>query len=124
MKQILKADEAALLGLCIILNHLIVPLEWWWYWVFFLAPDISMIGYIFNTRVGAALYNIGHHKGIAILAFAVGTILSSNVWQFAGLIMLGHSSFDRVLGYGLKYPDHFKNTHLGWIGGNGSGEDA
>jgi hypothetical protein len=30
--------------------------------------------------------------------------------------LLGHSSFDRVLGYGLKYDDDFKHTHLGWIG--------
>jgi hypothetical protein len=34
----------------------------------------------------------------------------------AGVIMLGHSSFDRVLGYGLKYGDSFRHTHLGWIG--------
>jgi hypothetical protein len=27
-----------------------------------------------------------------------------------------HSSLDRVLGYGLKYPDAFQNTHLGRIG--------
>jgi uncharacterized protein DUF4260 len=27
-----------------------------------------------------------------------------------------HSSFDRVLGYGLKHEDAFQNTHLGRIG--------
>lgn len=30
--------------------------------------------------------------------------------------MLAHSSLDRVLGYGLKYPDSFSHTHLGRIG--------
>jgi hypothetical protein len=30
--------------------------------------------------------------------------------------MLGHSSADRILGYGLKYSDSFHHTHLGWIG--------
>jgi hypothetical protein len=117
MKQVLKAEEAALFGLSIMLNHLIVPYAWWWYWVLFLTPDISMIGYLVNTKVGAALYNIAHHKGLAVLCFAVGIILPSVTWQFAGILLLGHSSFDRILGYGLKYPDHFKNTHLGWIGG-------
>ena len=30
--------------------------------------------------------------------------------------LYGHSSFDRVLGYGLKHEDAFQNTHLGRIG--------
>lgn len=36
--------------------------------------------------------------------------------QLAGVILLGHSSLDRVLGYGLKHADSFQNTHLGVIG--------
>jgi hypothetical protein len=36
--------------------------------------------------------------------------------QLVGLILLGHSSLDRVFGYGLKYADSFRHTHLGWIG--------
>jgi len=31
-------------------------------------------------------------------------------------VLYGHSSFDRLCGYGLKYVDDFKHTHLGWIG--------
>jgi hypothetical protein len=27
-----------------------------------------------------------------------------------------HVAVDRALGYGLKYPDSFAHTHLGWIG--------
>ena len=40
--------------------------------------------------------------------------------MFAALhaILFGHSSFDRVLGYGLKHEDAFQNTHLGRIGRN------
>jgi len=30
--------------------------------------------------------------------------------------LFGHSSFDRVMGYGLKHEDAFQNTHLGRIG--------
>ena len=29
-----------------------------------------------------------------------------------GLVWLAHIGFDRVLGYGLKYPEGFKETHL------------
>ena len=116
MKQLLKAEEAALLAFSITLNNLLVPYAWWWYWLLFLTPDISMIGYAINTKFGAAFYNVVHHKGLAFLLFALGLILASPTFQFVGLLLLGHSAFDRVLGYGLKYPDNFKNTHLGWIG--------
>lgn len=116
MKNVLKAEEAAVLALSIILNQTTMPYAWWWYWVLFLAPDISMIGYAVNTRVGAALYNLAHHKGIAVICYIMGLLTTSTLWQFIGLLLLGHSAFDRVLGYGLKYPDNFKNTHLGWIG--------
>jgi hypothetical protein len=30
-----------------------------------------------------------------------------------GLIWLAHIGMDRLLGYGLKYADHFQHTHLG-----------
>ena len=36
--------------------------------------------------------------------------------MLGGLILFGHSSMDRILGYGLKYPDSFEHTHLGMIG--------
>ena len=36
-----------------------------------------------------------------------------------GLVWLAHIGMDRVLGYGLKYNDSFKHTHLGQIGRSG-----
>ncbi|HET9429525.1 MAG TPA: DUF4260 family protein [Chitinophagaceae bacterium] len=43
--------------------------------------------------------------------------LTAAPWlMFTGTILLGHSSLDRVFGYGFKYPDAFQNTHLGVIG--------
>jgi hypothetical protein len=32
-----------------------------------------------------------------------------------GVIWIAHIGFDRALGYGLKYPDSFKATHLGRV---------
>jgi hypothetical protein len=46
----------------------------------------------------------------------LGIILAHQPLQLAGLILFGHSSMDRVMGYGLKYPDAFQHTHLGMIG--------
>jgi hypothetical protein len=39
------------------------------------------------------------------------------VMQLAGVILFGHSSMDRIFGYGLKYSDSFQHTHLGMLVG-------
>ncbi|MBK7967953.1 MAG: DUF4260 domain-containing protein [Bacteroidetes bacterium] len=91
--------------------------EWWLFFVWLLAPDISMLGYLAGTKTGAFFYNLFHHQGVAIAVCALGYVSFSPEILFAGLILAGHSCFDRILGYGLKFDDHFKHTHLGWIGG-------
>ena len=75
-----------------------------------------MIGYVVNTKVGAALYNLAHHQGLALGILIAGIYLSFPGLTLTGIILFGHSAMDRMLGYGLKYPDDFKHTHLGWIG--------
>ena len=115
MKFILKLEELAMLLLAIYL-YAQLDYSWWLFAVFFLAPDIGMLGYLVNAKTGAFTYNFTHHKGIAVACYLAGTFLSIPVLMFAGIILFAHSSFDRVLGYGLKYSDSFKNTHLGIIG--------
>ncbi|MGI9582262.1 DUF4260 domain-containing protein [Chryseobacterium sp. RRHN12] len=90
--------------------------SWWWFAGLFLAPDISMLGYTVNNKTGAFFYNLFHHFGAAIIIYLAGTALSLSYIQVAGAILFSHSAFDRILGYGLKYPDSFQNTHLGKIG--------
>jgi hypothetical protein len=115
MKNILRTEEAVQFLAAVYLNYQL-PVPGWWYWAFFLAPDLSFLGYVVNTRVGAFVYNVMHHKGIATLCWLAGMYLNIVELQFAGLVLYGHSSFDRLCGYGLKYGDDFKHTHLGWIG--------
>jgi hypothetical protein len=115
MKLTLKTEEAMMLTLSLLLfNHL--PYSWWLFAALFLTPDLSMLGYLVNAKVGAISYNIVHHKGIALVIYAAGLYINSSVLQFAGLLLFAHSSFDRMLGYGLKYSDSFNHTHLGFIG--------
>ena len=90
--------------------------SWWWFVLFLLSPDISMVGYLLSTKIGAICYNIFHHKGIAILIGLLGWVGHYEIMLFAGIILFSHSAMDRIFGYGLKYPDDFKHTHLGWIG--------
>ena len=81
-----------------------------------IAPDISFIGYTAGNKIGAVCYNLFHHKGIAIAIFLTGFILKDELIQIVGIILFGHSSMDRMLGYGLKLNQGFKYTHLETIG--------
>lgn len=115
MKNILKLEEAAMLGLVLwVLTSWHV--QWWWYLVLALGPDISMLGYLAGNKAGAAVYNLFHHKGIAIVVFAIGLLLPDMYFQLIGMVLFGHSSMDRMFGYGLKLPEGFNYTHLGIIG--------
>ena len=115
MNSLLKLEDAAKFVATYVLS-LFFGNAWWLFFAWLLAPDLSMIGYTINTRVGAVLYNLAHHQGLAIVVFAIGFYLSTPSLIFAGMVLFGHSALDRLLGYGLKYPDDFKHTHLGWIG--------
>ncbi len=117
MQSILKIEEVCLLFLSIYLFS-ILHFDWWWFLVLILAPDISMLAYLINSKIGAKSYNIFHHKGLAILIYLVGIYLGNEFIQLAGIILLGHASMDRVFGYGLKYSNSFNHTHLGMIGKN------
>jgi hypothetical protein len=74
-----------------------------------------MLGYLINTSVGAISYNLFHHKMIALAVLGIGWLMGMPVVTLSGLLLYGHSSFDRVMGYGLKYFDSFKHTHLGTL---------
>lgn len=115
MKILLKTEELLMFVLGIYLFSLL-DFQWWWFLVLILAPDIGMVGYLFGPKIGAASYNIFHHKGVAVLIYLVGSYLSLPLWQLVGAILFSHSAMDRILGYGLKYDRGFKYTHLGEIG--------
>jgi hypothetical protein len=115
MKTILKLEETAMFVFSIFIFSK-MNLVWWWFPALLLAPDLSMMGYLVNSKIGAWCYNLAHHKGIALAVFFLGIYLGNTTFQLSGLILFAHSSMDRMMGYGLKYNDNFQNTHLGIIG--------
>ncbi|SEL60796.1 protein of unknown function [Aquimarina amphilecti] len=115
MKSTLQLEELAMLGLGIYMFSLL-SFSWWLFLALFLIPDIGMLGYIINNKIGAFSYNIFHHKGLAILIYFIGIYYSDELIQLCGIILFSHACFDRILGYGLKYEKGFKFTHLGEIG--------
>jgi hypothetical protein len=115
MKNLLKLEETAEWAFSIFLFSTL-EFAWWWYPVLILLPDLSMIGYAVSAKAGAVSYNMIHHKGLGIVVGLVGFLLSNQPLMLAGVILFSHSSMDRMFGYGLKYSDDFKHTHLGKIG--------
>ena len=103
-------------GLAVFITSILLFIEfkgtWWVYLVFILAPDLSMLGYLANVRTGAFTYNLVHNYMLTIALIFAGYFLKSDVLLFAGIIILGHIGADRLLGFGLKYPTTFKDTHL------------
>lgn len=115
MQYSLKIEELLMFALGIYLFSLL-DYQWWWFLVLILTPDIGMIGYLFGNKTGAFMYNLFHHKAIAIAIYLLGVYLSVSVLQLIGIILFAHSAMDRMMGYGLKYDKGFKYTHLGEIG--------
>jgi hypothetical protein len=85
-------------------------------WVVFvaliLAPDLSFAGYAFGPRVGAIAYDLLHTEIFPVALGALGVVADSGTATKIALIWLAHIGADRLLGYGLKYPTAFKDTHL------------
>lgn len=91
--------------------------SWGLFALLFLAPDVSLAGYLAGPRVGAAAYNTLHSYVGPVVAAALA--LTTGRPATAALIWAAHIGFDRLLGYGLKYPTAFGHTHLGQVGRGG-----
>ncbi len=86
--------------------------SWLLFVLLLFAPDLSMVGYLANPRIGGIVYNAVH----VYSAPAVLTALSlASQWPLGlqiALIWFAHIGMDRTLGFGLKYPTAFKDTHF------------
>jgi hypothetical protein len=78
----------------------------------FLAPDLSILGYLAGPRIGAIAYDTVHTTVPQIALGVIGVLADSDTAVQLALIWLAHIGIDRALGYGLKYPEGFKPTHL------------
>jgi hypothetical protein len=75
-----------------------------------------MLGYLVGARVGAAVYNVAHTYALALPLAAAGLLSGQTAILAVALIWVAHIGLDRALGYGLKYPSAFGDTHLGRVG--------
>lgn len=111
MTALLKLEYIALFALSAFL-FVLLPYAWW-YPSLVLVPDIGMLGYAFGPRIGARIYNLFHLLFVGVGLYFVGVYAHLPLIELAGVIMIGHSSLDRVLGFGLKHEGSFKHKQLG-----------
>ena len=108
---LLRVEGVALLALSVLL-YWVNGGSWLLFGVLLLAPDLSMLGYLAGPSVGAAIYNAFHTYAMPAVVGALGMIFASPLAIAVALIWLAHIGVDRTVGYGLKYPTSFKDTHL------------
>ncbi|MEM8533076.1 MAG: DUF4260 domain-containing protein [Chloroflexota bacterium] len=85
---------------------------WLLFGLLLLVPDVSMVGYLVNPRVGAIIYNSFHTYVLPTILIVSGIVIGSSLMVSLALIWFAHIGMDRLLGYGLKYMSAFKHTHL------------
>lgn len=91
-------------------------LNWWWFIGLLFLIDLFMIGYAFDKKIGALVYNIGHSLTVPVLLWLASWQLESSVFMTLSLVWFAHIGMDRAFGYGLKLYKGFNYTHLGEVG--------
>lgn len=114
--KIIIQTEGFFVLLISILVYAKLGATWGTFILLFFAPDLSLLGYLAGSRIGAFFYNIAHSYIGPIVTLTLGISSEISVAISAGLIWTAHIGFDRMLGYGLKYSTGFRFTHLGTIG--------
>jgi Domain of unknown function (DUF4260) len=108
---LLRIEGGCVLALSI-LCYREINANWIWFVALLLVPDLALLAYLRGIWFGTVVYNLVHTLvgpllliGYAILAKAPGLLPY-------GLIWTSHVGLDRLLGFGLKYPTRFNDTHL------------
>jgi hypothetical protein len=66
--------------------------------------------------LGSITYNAAHNLVLSLVLIGLGWWTGIGWLLLAGAAFTTHIGLDRALGYGLKLPGDFRDTHLGRIG--------
>jgi hypothetical protein len=108
---VLHAEGAVVLGAAVAL-YLHADFTWWVLVALFLAPDLSLLGFLGGQRLGATLYDAAHTYVFPTALAAAGVLAGWDTGVQVGLIWIAHLGIDRAIGYGLRYRSGFERTHL------------
>jgi hypothetical protein len=110
--RVLLRAEGLAVAVAAIALYFHADYPWWLLVALVLAPDLSMVGYLGGPNVGAMAYDAAHTYVLPIVLVAAGILIDARIPIELGLIWFAHIGVDRAIGYGLKYPTGFKDTHL------------
>ena len=96
-----RAEGASLLAMSMLL-YWMGGASWVLFALLFVAPDLSLIGYVVGPRVGAAAYNAFHAYPLPAILAAFGLLGGNTLAVAVALIWLAHIGMDRTLGLGFK----------------------
>lgn len=104
--------EGAVVAVVAVTLYLWAGHPWWLLLALALAPDLAMVAYALGPRVGATAYDVAHTYALAVPLAALGVVADVDAAVQVGLVWSAHIGVDRAVGYGLKYPTRFEDTHL------------
>jgi hypothetical protein len=110
--RVLLRAEGLAVAVAAIALYFDADYPWWLLVALVLTPDLSMVGYLAGPAIGAIAYDAAHTYVLPIVLVAAGVIADAEIAIELGLIWFTHIGVDRAIGYGLKYPTGFKDTHL------------
>lgn len=110
-RSLLRLEGAVILAAAVF-GYAVLGASWWLFFTLLLVPDVFMVGYLAGPRPGALVYNVGHTYALPISIGAIGVGVESVLVGAVALIWIAHIGMDRALGYGLKRPSGFHDTHL------------
>jgi|SRR5690625_4446463 hypothetical protein len=112
MPKVFIHVEGLIVLLLSIYVYSLTDFGWLLFILLLLTPDISMLGYLSNNRIGAIIYNLFHTYTSPAVVIAISLLFSIPILLAIGLIWMAHIGMDRTAGFGLKYYTNFKDNHL------------
>lgn len=113
--MVLLKLEGLLVLMVAVLMYRELGASWLLFVLLFLVPDVSIVGYLSGVAVGAITYNAVHTYTLPLVLYSAGFLTERSSWMALAIIWAAHIGFDRLLGYGLKYPTQFRDTHFGRV---------
>ena len=110
--RLLLHIEGGLILLFSVMMYSYLKGGWGMFFLFLLVPDVAFLGYLVNKDVGRISYNLFHFYLGPFLLFVFGTFMENPLYFLLALIWLAHIGMDRLVGFGLKYPEGRKVTHF------------
>jgi hypothetical protein len=111
---LLRLEALLVLPVCLAVFQVLLHGRWSLFALLFLAPDLALVGYLAKNRPGmaTALYNTVHCYALPLLLGLAAWKWSAVLYGEIAVIWIAHIAFDRLLGFGLKYIQAFKPTHV------------